>query len=201
VLDRTNGKFLSATQFVKTLNWAKGIDANGRPIPTDLLPTAEGTLICPGVEGATNWYSPSYSETTNLFYFMTLESCSVYFRKPAQFEEGKEYYSTGTKRNPGERSTQVLLSFDPRTKEFVWRYPQSGDAHGYGGVMTTAAGLVFFADNQGFFEAADAKTGKSLWHFNTGQSLHASPMSYAVNGKQYVAIASGSDLFTFALPQ
>jgi alcohol dehydrogenase (cytochrome c) len=200
VLDRTNGKFLSATQFVKTLNWAKGIDANGRPIPTDLLPTAEGTLICPGVEGATNWYSPSYSETTRLFYFMTLESCSVYFRKPASFEEGKEYYSTGTKRNPGERSTQVLLSFDPRTKEFVWRYPQAGDAHGYGGVMTTAAGLVFFADNQGFFEAADAKTGKSLWHFNTGQSLHASPMSYAVEGKQYVAIASGSDLFSFALP-
>ena len=162
MLDRTNGKFLSATQFVKTLNWAKGIDANGRPIPSDLLPTAEGTLICPGVEGATNWYSPSYSETTHLFYFMTLESCSVYFRKPAPFEEGKEYYSTGTKRNPGERSTQVLLAFDPRTKEFVWRYPQSGDAHGYGGVMTTAAGLVFFADNQGFFEAADAKTGKSL---------------------------------------
>jgi alcohol dehydrogenase (cytochrome c) len=201
VLDRTNGKFLSATQFVKTLNWAKGIDANGRPIPSGLLPTAEGTLICPGVEGATNWYSPSYSETTRLFYFMTLESCSVYFRKPAQFEEGKEYYSTGTKRSPGERSTQVLLSFDPRTKEFVWRYPQSGDAHGYGGVMTTAAGLVFFADNQGFFEAADAKTGKSLWHFNTGQSLHASPMSYAVDGKQYVSIASGSDLFSFALPQ
>jgi alcohol dehydrogenase (cytochrome c) len=68
-------------------------------------------------------------------------------------------------------------------------------------VMTTAAGLVFFADDQGFFEAVDAKTGKSLWHFNTGQSLHASPMSYAVEGKQYVAIASGSDLFSFALPQ
>ncbi len=63
VLDRTNGKFLSATQFVKTLNWAKGIDANGRPVSSGLLPTAEGTLICPGVEGATNWYSPSYSES------------------------------------------------------------------------------------------------------------------------------------------
>ncbi len=67
--------------------------------------------------------------------------------------------------------------------------------------MSTARGLVFFADNQGFFEAADATTGKSLWHFNTGQSLHASPMSYAVGGHQYVAIASGSDLFSFALPQ
>ena len=66
--------------------------------------------------------------------------------------------------------------------------------------MTTASGLVFFADDADSFEAADARTGESLWHFNTGQSLHASPMSYAVSGKQYVAIASGSDLFSFALP-
>jgi alcohol dehydrogenase (cytochrome c) len=201
VLDRTTGKFLSATQFVKTLNWAKGVDEKGRPMTSDLLPTADGTLICPGVEGATNWYSPSYSETTRLFYFSSLESCSVYFRKPAPFAEGKEYYSTGTKRDPSARSLQVLLAFDPQTKAFVWRYPQASDFHGYGGVMTTAAGLVFYADNQGFFEAVDANTGKSLWHFNTGQSLHASPMSYAVAGKQYLAIASGSDLFTFALPQ
>jgi alcohol dehydrogenase (cytochrome c) len=177
------------------------VDANGRPMTTDLLPTADGTLICPGVEGATNWYSPSYSEITHLFYFMSLESCTIYFRKPAAFTEGKEYYSTGTKRDPTAKSSQVLLAFDPQTKTFVWRYPQAGDSHGWGGVMSTASGLVFFADNQGFFEAADATTGKSLWHFNTGQSLHASPMSYAVNGKQYVAIASGSDLFTFALPQ
>ena len=95
----------------------------------------------------------------------------------------------------------IALGFDPQTRTFAWRYPQAGDTHGYGGVMTTAAGLVFFADNQGFFEAADASTGKSLWHFNTGQSLHASPMSYAVSGAQYVAIASGSDLFSFALPR
>ncbi|HET6216027.1 MAG TPA: PQQ-dependent dehydrogenase, methanol/ethanol family, partial [Acidobacteriaceae bacterium] len=144
---------------------------------------------------------PSYNETTHLFYFMSLESCSVYFRKPAPFVEGKEYYSTGTKRDPNAKSSQVLLAFDPQTRTFAWRYPQAGDTHGYGGVMTTATGLVFFADNQGFFEAADATTGKSLWHFNTGQSLHASPMSYGVGDTQYVAIASGSDLFSFALPR
>jgi alcohol dehydrogenase (cytochrome c) len=201
VLDRTNGKFLSASQFVQKLTWAKGVDANGRPMTTDLLPTADGTLICPGVEGATNWYSPSYSEVTHLFYFLSLESCTIYFRKPAAFTEGKEYYSTGTKRDPNAKASQVLLAFDPQTKTFVWRYPQAGDSHGWGGVMSTASGLLFFADNQGFFEAADATTGKSLWHFNTGQSLHASPMSYAVSGHQYVAIASGSDLFSFALPQ
>ena len=199
VLDRTNGKFLSATRFLEHLTWAKGIDANGRPMPTALQPTAEGTLICPGIEGATNWFSPSYSEVTHLFYFMSLENCSVYLRKPAQFKEGKEYYSTGTKNDPNEKNVQTLLAFDPATGKFVWRYLQASNFHGYGGVMTTITGLVFFGDNSGFFEAVDAKTGKSLWHFNTGQSLHASPMSYAVDGNQYVAIASGSDLFSFAL--
>jgi alcohol dehydrogenase (cytochrome c) len=200
VLDRTNGKFISATPFVNTITWAKGIDANGRPIVSDLKPTPEGTLICPGVEGATNWFSPTYSEVTHLFYFTNLESCSIYVSKPAGFEEGKEYYSTGTKRVPNEKSQKALQAFDPQTKKFVWRYPQAGEGFGFGGVMSTAAGLIFFCDNQGFFEAADATTGKSLWHFSTGQSLHASPMSYAVDGHQYVAIAAGSDLFTFALP-
>src|SRR5579863_4072495 len=120
VLDRATGKFLSATQFVKQLTWAKGVDGNGRPMTTDLQPNADGTLICPGVEGATNWYSPSYNETTHLFYFSSLEACSVYFRKPAAFVEGKEYYSTGTKRDPTQKSSQVLLAFDPQTKTFAW---------------------------------------------------------------------------------
>ncbi len=200
VLDRTSGKFISATQFAKELNWAKGIDAKGRPLVSDLQPTPEGTRICPGVVGATNWYSPSYSESTHLFYFLSVNNCSVYIRKPAKFEEGVEYYSTGTRHDPDDRTERVLLAFDPMTKSFAWRYPQAGDSHSWGGVMTTASGLVFFADDADSFEAADARTGESLWHFNTGQSLHASPMSYAVSGKQYVAIASGSDLFSFALP-
>ena len=200
VLDRTSGKFISATQFAKNLNWAKGIDAKGRPVVSDLQPTAEGTRICPGVVGATNWFSPSYSETTHLFYFLAVDNCSVYIRKPAKFEEGAEYYSTGTRHDPEDKTERVLLAFDPKTKSFTWRYPQAGDSHSWGGVMSTASGLVFFADDADFFEAADALTGESLWHFNTGQSLHASPMSYAVSGKQYVAIASGSDLFSFALP-
>ena len=201
LLDRTNGKFLSATPFAKKINWAKGIDAHGRPMVTDLKPTPNGTIICPGVVGATNWFSPSYSEATHLFYFLAFEGCSVYFVKPSSFEEGREYYSTGTKHDPNDKTQRILLAFDPQTKTFVWRYPQAGDSHSWGGVMTTATGLVFFADDADFFEAADGKTGKSLWHFNTGQTLHASPMSYAVQGKQYVAIASGSDLFSFALPE
>ncbi len=201
LLDRTNGKFLSATPFAKKINWATGIDANGRPMVTDLKPTPDGTLICPGVVGATNWFSPSYSEATHLFYFLAFEGCSAYFVKPAPFEEGREYYSTGTKHNPNDKTERILLAFDPQTATIAWRYPQLGDSHSWGGVMTTASGLVFFADDADFFEAADAETGKSLWHFNTGQTFHASPMSYAVRGKQYVAIASGFDLFSFALPE
>jgi alcohol dehydrogenase (cytochrome c) len=200
VLDRTTGKFLSATRFVQKLNWAKGIDANGRPIRTGVEPSPNGTLVCPGFTGATNWFSPSYNPNTHLLYFMALEDCDTLFVKPQQFAEGREYYATGAKRNHGERGEKILLAYNPETCQFAWRYPQAGDGESWGGTMTTAGGLVFFGNDSDEFEAVDAATGKPLWHFNTGQSMHASPMSYAVNGKQYIAIAAGSDLFTFALP-
>ena len=200
VLDRADGKFLSATQFAVRLNWAKGIDANGRPIVSGLQPTSDGTLICPGDMGGTNWFSPSYSEFTHQFYLSAFNICSTYFKKPAVFAEGSNYYSTGTTHDSKDRGKKELLAFDLDKNSFTWRYPQEGDSHSWGGVMTTASGLVFFADDAESFEAVDAMTGKSLWHFNTGQTFHASPMSYSVGGRQYVAIASGDDLFSFALP-
>jgi alcohol dehydrogenase (cytochrome c) len=200
VLDRADGKFLSATQFAVRLNWAKGIDANGRPIVSGLQPTSDGTLICPGDIGGTNWFSPSYSEFTHQFYLSAFNICSTYFKKPAVFAEGSNYYSTGTTHDSKDRGKKELLAFDLDKNSFTWRYPQEGDSHSWGGVMTTASGLVFFADDAESFEAVDAMTGKSLWHFNTGQTFHASPMSYSVGGRQYVAIASGDDLFSFALP-
>ena len=200
ILDRTNGSFLSAKQFALTQNWAKGIDEHGRPIRTDLIPNAEGARICPGFAGATNWFSPTYNETTHFFYFLTLEDCSVYSAKIEKFEEGKEYYSTGVKHRPDENAEKVLVAYDPVMNSFAWRVPQVGNTHSFAGAMSTATGLVFFGDDANSFEAVDGTTGKSLWHFNMGQSPHASPMSYAVEGKQYFAIAAGNDLFTFALP-
>ena len=200
VLDRTNGKFLSAVRFVEKLNWAKGIDAQGRPIRTGVEPSAEGTRICPGFTGATNWYAPSYSELTHLFYFKALEDCGTFFRKPQEFAEGQTYYSTGVKHDPAENPQKILLAYDFNTETFAWKYPQVSTGYSNGGTMTTAGGIVFFADDAHSFEAVDAQTGKPLWHFNTGQTISASPMSYAVNGKQYVAIAAGSDIFSFALP-
>jgi alcohol dehydrogenase (cytochrome c) len=200
VLDRTNGKFLSAVRFVEKLNWAKGIDAQGRPIRTGVQPSAEGTRICPGFTGATNWYAPSYSELTHLFYFKALEDCGTFFRKPQEFAEGQTYYSTGVKHDPAENPQKLLLAYDFNTETFAWKYPQVTTGYSNGGTMTTAGGVVFFADDAHSFEAVDAQTGKPLWHFNTGQTISASPMSYAINGKQYVAIAAGSDIFSFALP-
>ena len=200
ILDRTNGAFLSAKQFSLQQNWAKGIDEHGRPIRADLTPDVEGTRICPGFAGATNWFSPSYNEVTHLFYFLTLEDCSVYSAKVEKFEEGREYYSTGVKHRPDENAEKVLVAYDPVKDIFAWRAPQVGNTHSFAGVMSTATGLVFFGDDANSFEAVDGTTGKSLWHFNMGQSPHASPMSYAVDGKQYFAIAAGNDLFSFALP-
>jgi alcohol dehydrogenase (cytochrome c) len=200
VLDRSNGKFLSAAPFVKNLNWAKGIDAQGRPIRSGLEPSPEGTKICPGFNGATNWYAPSYNESTHLVYFLALENCEIFFTKPQEFEEGKTYYSTGTKRVAGDNSQKILLAYDLDKQSFAWRYPQIGHAHSSGGTMTTAAGLVFFGDDAQSFEAVDAGSGKPLWHFNTGQNFSASPMTYRVGNKQFVAIAAGSDIFSFALP-
>lgn len=200
VLDRSNGKFLRATPFVDKLNWATGIDASGRPLLSGRIPTKEGTYICPGVVGATNWFSPSYNPNTGLFYVMALEECSVYYSKPKTFTPGETFYATGTKHLPDEHSQKILLALSPSDGKKVWRYPQTGSGNSWGGTLTTAGGLVFFGDDADSIEAVDAETGQPLWHFNTGQSFKASPMTYAVDGVQYVAVCAGSDVFSFALP-
>jgi len=202
VLDRVTGEFLSATRFVEKMNWAKGIDGKGRPIfdENSAKPTPKGSVVCPGFYGATNWFSPSYNPETRTLYFMALEECSVYSSGAQKFKEGETYYATGVRHPPGEHGQKILLAYDLDASAFRWRYPQTGGPDSAAGTMTTASGLVFFGDNSESFEAVDALSGKPLWHLNTGQPLHASPMSYAVNGKQYVAIAAGSDVFSFALP-
>jgi alcohol dehydrogenase (cytochrome c) len=199
ILDRTDGKFLSAVPFVENLNWAKGIDAQGRPVRTEVMPTAKGTRICPGIIGATNWYSPSYNPGTDLFYFLALESCDIYLLKSEKFTPGRTYYSTGTNRSPSDKSTKILMAYDLNSGKPAWKYPQTGVGYSSGGTMTTAGGLVFFGDDSQSFEAVDAQSGAPLWHFNTGQNIHASPMSYSVNGNQYVSIAAGSNVFSFGL--
>jgi alcohol dehydrogenase (cytochrome c) len=199
VLDRVDGKFLSAVPFVEKLNWAKGIDGNGRPILTGVVPTAKGVRVCPGFSGATNWYAPSYNPSTRLFYFLASENCSIYLSGAEKFVPGQMYYATGAKRSPGDAGKKILLAYDLFTSKPAWKYPQVGSGRSSGGTMTTAGGLVFFGDDAESFEAVDASTGAPLWHFHTGQSITASPMSFSVNGNQHVAIAAGSDVFCFRL--
>jgi alcohol dehydrogenase (cytochrome c) len=200
VLDRTTGKFISATPFVEKLNWAKRIDAAGKPVLSGVQPTAEGTRVCPGYAGATNWFAPSYNELTRSVYFIALEECETYFFKSENFQEGRGYYSTGVKHIPGESSQKVLEAFNLDSDSIAWKDPQVGSGRSSSGTMTTAGGILFFGDDAGSFEAVEAQTGRPLWHFNTGQEISASPMSYAIGGKQYVAIAAGSDVISFALP-
>jgi alcohol dehydrogenase (cytochrome c) len=131
---------------------------------------------------------------------MVTEGCNIYFASPKKFVRGETYYNTGTKLPPHEPFQKLLLALSVKDGKPVWRYPQVGHGDSWAGTLATAGGLVFFGDDAGSLEAVDASSGKALWHFNTGQSLHASPMSYAVDGIQYVAISAGSDVFSFALP-
>ncbi len=201
ILDRTNGKYLYSKQFIKIMNWAKRIDENGRPISLGLIPNEKGVTVCPSYGGGTNWYSPSYNEATHMFYFRSLEACSSFVAKPEPFQEGQGYYATGAETpKEGSPDTGYLNAFDLNTLDFAWRTQLPGPANASAGVMSTASGLVAFGnDNQGF-EIDDAHTGKQLWTFNLGKSMHASPMSYGINGKQYFAVAAGDNVFAFALP-
>ena len=199
-LDRTNGKFLKAAQFLQKMNWAKAVDATGRPVPSGRIPSAQGTYICPGINGATNWFSPSYNPDTGLFYVIALENCNLFFADPKPFARGETYYGTGTKMPPDEHSQKILLALSIPDGKPVWRYPQVGHGDSWAGTLTTAGGLVFFGDDAGSLEAVDARSGDVLWHFNTGQTIYASPMTYAIDKVQYVTISAGSDVFSFSLP-
>jgi alcohol dehydrogenase (cytochrome c) len=131
---------------------------------------------------------------------MALESCDIYMAGAQKFEPGQMYYATGVRRSENDQNQKILLAYALEGDKPAWRYAQLGEGHSSGGVMTTAGALVFFGDDARSFEAVEAASGKPLWRFNTGQNISASPMSYAVAGKQYVAIAAGGDIFSFALP-
>jgi PQQ-dependent dehydrogenase (methanol/ethanol family) len=195
ILDRPHGKLLQATPMVKKLTWASGIGDDGRP---KLLPANEtnevGVKTCPAVRGATNWYSTAYNPATNFYYVMTVEDCTIY-RKA---QDG----GYGRVNNPDDPGKKVLRAFDIETGKAAWELPLIGPVESnYSGVLSTAGRLVFFGESSGEFAAVDARTGNYLWHFEANQPWKASPMTYMVNGHQYIAIASGANILSFALSE
>ena len=197
VLDRTNGEFLSATPFGQ-VNWTKEIGADGKPIPqTDVSGKKEGERVCPGALGMTNWYSPSYSPQTKLFYVATSNECDIFTRAPQKYRAGHDFIGSVYVPDPVERPRGALKALDAMTGEVKWEFPYFSNPNG--GALSTAGGVVFAGDSDGNFIALDAKSGKDLWHVQLGAAVYSTAISYEIDGKQYVAIPVGAALFAFAL--
>jgi alcohol dehydrogenase (cytochrome c) len=163
------------------------------------VPTAEGTRICPSSHGAANWYSTSYSPLTGLYYVQTLDNCNIFVKSPSVWAAGRGYLGGSTRQAADAPNRKVLRAIDVTTGRIAWEVPQTGPGNSRGGTLATATGLVFFCDDQDRFVAVDASSGKSLWHFPTTNAWRASPMAYQFDGKQYIAIASGSNVLVFGL--
>ena len=214
VLDRVTGKFLLGKPFVK-VNWATGLDANGRPRQT---PQPDNEITWPGIQGGTNWYSPSYSPRTGLFYASVWEDYKGAFRSQfVQFEPGRGYGGGGfrmvppvpdapvtpnLRRGPMNTWTDALahgavIAIDPVSGERKWTYSMYDVTDA--GVLTTASDLLFTGNREGWFQALDARTGELLWRTNLGAQINSAPITYEVGGTQYVSVAAGTVTAAFAI--
>jgi alcohol dehydrogenase (cytochrome c) len=199
VLDRKTGEFLHAQAFVKQ-TWAKTIDAHGRPV---LLPgkdpTPEGNLVYPSATGGANWWSPSYSPLTGLFYVAALERPGVYYIDDADYKPGT-LYEGGTVR--GENDPKVAYSairaLEVLTGRLKWEYRMGSISRA--GVLTTAGNVLVGGSGDGRLFVLDAANGRELWKLNVGGNVIAGPITYQAGGQQRVAIATGSSLMVFGLP-
>ncbi len=201
VLDRTNGKFISATPFVNT-TWAKAIGADGRPaLLPNQEPTDAGTVTCPDLYGGTNFMSPSYDPGRKLFFVTARETCMRFVRRPPPPNSGLGDRTMGgtVQFLTDPKPTGALRALDPVTGERRWEIAYGGA--GWAGVVSTAGGVVFSGDHEGNFFAADSATGRKLYSFQTGAAIYAAPTTYAIDGRQYVIMPSGSTLTAFALPK
>ncbi len=214
VLDRVTGEFLEGKPFV-TVNWSSGLDENGRPIPT---PQPEGMPTYPGNQGGTNWYPPSFSPNTGLFYFSAWENyATIYRAEESEYIPGRAFLGGGFsvlapapgaptigigRTNPinnwtNEVGFASLKAMDPQTGEAVWSYNQFDVSDS--GMLTTASDLLFTGGREGYFHAIDARSGELIWNVNLGGQIVMAPVTYMVDGVQYVSVISGNGLSTFAL--
>ncbi len=194
VVDRTNGSSLLTVPF-GPVNWALGVDKQGRPIPNPAKePAPDGRLIAPDEGGMTNYRAPSFDPKTGLFLVSAHPSYSLYFAKPADGTYGwagadYDLWSKG-----------VLEAIDYRTGKIRWTH-ELGQGSPSAGVMTTSSGLTFTGDSSGNFLALDTSTGKTLWHAGLGGRIGTSPISYELGGRQYLITGSGGVLYAWALPR
>jgi alcohol dehydrogenase (cytochrome c) len=197
VLDRTNGKFLSAKAFGH-ITWAKGIGSTGKPIvETVAEPNLEGRQVCPGALGLTNWFSPSYSPDTSLLYVATSTECDIFTSAPQPYRAGHDFLGSVYVPDPIERPSGSLKALDPLTGTEKWEFKYFSNPNG--GALSTAGGVVFAGESDGNFIALDARTGQHLWHVQLGAAIYSAAVSYQLDGRQYVVIPAGSTLFAFAL--
>ena len=166
-------------------------------------PTKAGTLVYPGNQGGTNWYNPSFSPVTGLFYIPTWENSSSTYKKnedPPEFHDGPQsFIGVGPGRGAnGEDVYSAIIAMDPSTGDRKWTFKLSA-ASTEGGILTTGSNVLFGGGRDGQFVALDASNGKLLWETHLGPSVSAGPMTFMVNGKQYVSIQCGTALYTFGL--
>jgi len=194
VLDRTNGKSLLTAPFGPT-NWSLGIDKQGRPIPNpDKDPKPDGRLIAPDEGGMTNYRSPSFDPKTGLFLVDAHPSWSIYFTKPADGDYGWAGADYGV------WGKGVLEAIDYQTGKIRWSH-ELGPGGSNAGVLTTDSGLTFTGDAHGNILALDTTNGNTLWHSGTGDPIQTSPITYELDGRQYVVTGSGGVMFAWTLPQ
>jgi alcohol dehydrogenase (cytochrome c) len=192
VLDRTTGKSLLTAPFA-AVNWAKGIDSQGRPIPNPAKePRRDGTLVAPNEAGATNFRPPAFDPVTGLFIVNAQDGYGIYFFKP----EHGAYGWAGADYNIAGKS--FLRAIDYRTGKIAWEHP-IGDGAGTAGVLTTETGLTFSGDNRTSVLALRTNDGSTLWHEEIGRMQNA-PISYLLDGKQYLMLGGGGSLYAYALP-
>jgi alcohol dehydrogenase (cytochrome c) len=192
LLDRTNGSHLLTAPFVQT-NWSKGIDSQGIPIEnTTKEPTRDGTLVSPSSGGATNWFPPSFSPDTGLFYVNASQNYSVFYLTAEGKAEGFAGRDNGL---PGDQG--FTLAIDYKTGKVCWRH--EGDSNA--GLLSTAGQVLFTGDSSGHLMALDPRDGHAVWHVNTGQYVGNGPMTYELDKRQYVVFGAGDSLYAFSLPE
>ena len=198
VLDRETGEFLLGEAYVRQ-TWAERLDERGRPIRLpNTIPSIEGVLVSPAVQGASNWWSPSYSPRTDLVYVMAFDGETTFYSRKDEYVPGDLFLGGGGLWPlPIEKYVSAVKAISPQTGDVTWAYPVQ--PRSTSGVLSTAGDVVFSGAIDGYFFALDAATGEELWHINLGSRIHSGPMSYMVDGKQYVAVAAGNVLFAFAL--